>query len=240
MTIVNSLDTKFKVFAEDASSAAYLPVKFATDSLVNKSNWFEIANKNYAFGLEALEGDLQLRDLNSVLYYMSQSIKYLYQRGVAEWSKYEDYVAGSLVSYEGSLYVAIAPSFGKPLPKEPKYDSCGNVCEEPVDCSIVEVDKDPCALETNPKASDKWCSIVTACEYKSSVKKLEETNKALQNTLEKLKGVESFTFNEDTGKYELMLSDGSTVTADHKATVELRNFDGSYTAGYLHKTSVGG
>lgn len=36
-------------------------------------------------------------------------------------------------------------------------------------------------------------------------------------------------------KYELMLSDGSTVTADHKATVELRNFDGSYTAGYLHK-----
>lgn len=67
MTIVNSLDTKFKVFAEDASSAAYLPVKFATDSQVLQSNWFEIANKNYAFGLEALEGDLQLRDLNSCL-----------------------------------------------------------------------------------------------------------------------------------------------------------------------------
>lgn len=240
MAIVNSPDTKFKVFAEDASSAAYLPVKFATDSLVNKSNWFEIANRNFAFGLEALEGDLQLRDLNSVLYYVSQGIKYLYQRGVAEWSKYEDYVAGSLVSYEGTLYVAVAPSFGKPLPKEPKYDACGNICQEPVDCSALPADEDPCALESNPKASNKWCAIVTACEYQSKIKELEEADKALKTTLDSLKGVESFTFNETTGNYELRLSDGTTVTAKHEATVELRNFDGSYTAGYLHKTSVGG
>lgn len=237
MTVIKSPENKYKVFGENSSSAEYLPVEFATDKLIPKTNWYEIANKNFGYGLESLEGDLQLRDLNSIFYYLGKAVGYLYQRGVPEWNKYEDYPAGALVSYEGTLYVSTAATFGKKEPKEKQYDSCGRLCPSEPDCSIEE---DPCATESNPKASDKWCAIVTKCEYESKLKELEEADKALKTTLDNLKGVETFKFNDVTGNYELLLSDGSTVTAKHEATVELRNFDGSYTVGFIHKTATGG
>lgn len=238
MTVIKSPKTKYKVFGENSSSAEYLPVEFATDKLIPKSDWDDIANKNFSFGLESLEGDLQLRDLNSVFYYLGKAVGYLYQRGVPEWNKYEDYPAGALVSYEGTLYVSIAATFGKKEPKEPEYDACGRVCPTEPDCSVP--DADPCATESNPRASNNWCAIVTKCEYDAKIQELEAVDKAIKESVDSLKGVEAFKFNETTGNYELQLSDGSTVVAKHEATVELRNFDGSYTAGYLHKASVGG
>lgn len=240
MSVIKSPEHKYKVFGADSSSAEYLPVEFATDKLVNKTNWYDIANENFSFGLESLEGDLQLRDLNSVLFYLGKALGYLYQRGVPEWNKYEDYPAGALVSYKGILYVSVAATFGKKEPKEPMYDACGRVCTPAPDCSAMEEDTDPCALESNPEASNDWQPLVTATVYEAKVKELEAVDKQLQNTLQSLKGVESFTFDEATGEYRIGLSDGSTVKAMHEATVELRNFDGSYTAGYLHKARVGG
>jgi len=238
MAVIKSPENKYKVFGENSSSAEYLPVEFATDKLIPKTDWFEVANKNFSFGLESLEGDLQLRDLNSIFYYLGKAVGYLYQRGVPEWNKYEDYPAGALVSYEGTLYVSIGATFGKKEPKEPQYDSCGRLCPTEQQCGFE--DTDPCAVESNPKVSTMWIPLVVKSEYEAKIAELEAMDKALKTTLDSLKGVEGFTFNETTGNYELTLSDGSTVVAKHEATVALKNFDGTYTAGYLHKTAVGG
>lgn len=233
--MINAPKRKFKVFGSKAQSTKYMPVAFGTDRMVTVSNWSDIANANFEYGLESLQGDLQLRDLNSVLFYLGRAIGYLYQQGIPEWSKYENYVVGSVVSHEGTLYIAQRASFGKPEPKEPKYDACGNICTPVPTC------EDTCEVEVkSPKDNPDWCALVTACEYKAKVKELEEVNTALQDSINNLKGVEAFSFNPATGNFELQLSDGTTKTAAHNATVELRNFDGSYTVGFAHATPTGG
>lgn len=227
---------KFQVFGEKAQDARYLPVKFATGQLITKTDWFKIANDNFSHGLESLEGDVQLRDFNSVLYYLSSALGYLFQQGVAEWSMYQEYPAGALASYEGKVYIAKEHIFGKSLPKVIETDACGNPL---VDCSLIEEDSDPCGRLIQPNVSKQWCALVDKCEYDTKIKELEKIDKELNDTVRNLKGVEGFAFNADTGNFEITLSDGSVVTAKHTASIELKNFDGSISVGYIHSTTQG-
>ena len=194
-----------KVFASDASHGNYLPIKFGTNIPVRKSQYEEVANDNFLFGLESLEGDLQLKDLNSVFFYQGSLLAYLFQQGVPEFSAYQDYPMGAVVQHGGSLWIATKDQEAQK--KEPKVDPC-----DPCGCKTKQ---DECTVVTEPSKESGWCSFVTHCEYDVKMKELENTNKALQESIDSIKGVESFSIlpNVATGVLELTLgtNDGNKL-----------------------------
>lgn len=175
-------DYKFEVFARKSMNGNYLPIEFATNTFVSKEDWHRIANENYLFGMESLEGDLQLKDLNSVFFYLSSALGYLYQQGIAEFSYYQDYPKGAVTTFDGVIYLATEFVKGKDKPKPIKYDACGNPCstQEPV-----------CEDFINPSKSNKWCALVTKCEFDKVVKELKDEDQALHTKIDKIKGLES-------------------------------------------------
>ena len=194
-----------KVFASDASHGNYLPIKFGTNIPVRKSQYEEVANDNFLFGLESLEGDLQLKDLNSVFFYQGSLLAYLFQQGVPEFSAYQDYPMGAVVQHGGSLWIATKDQEAQK--KEPKVDPC-----DPCGCKTKQ---DECTVVTEPSKESGWCSFVTHCEYDVKMKELENINKALQESIDSIKGVESFSIlpNVATGALELTLgtNDGNKL-----------------------------
>ena len=116
---------KYVAFAAESMHADYLPVRFATEQLASKSKYYEIANQNFAYGLESLEGDFQLRDLNSALFYISQVLGYTMQQGIPEFNEYQDYPVGAVFVKDGEIYIVTKTIKGKEVPVQ-KYDCCGN------------------------------------------------------------------------------------------------------------------
>lgn len=193
-----------KVFASQAMQGDYLPVKFGTNIAVMKKDYTEIANDNFEFGLESLEKDLQLKDLNSVFFYHGSVLKYLFEQGVPEYSPYQQYELGSVVVSEGSLWIAT-----KTIPaqlEEDKFDPC-----DPCGC---KVSKD--TSYDKPSKETGWCSFVTHCEYDAKMEELDETNKALQESIDSIKGVTHFKVIPNPLNQALELSlglnDGSSLT----------------------------
>ena len=192
-----------KVFGKNAMQGDYLPVKFGTNVVVPKESFEDIANKNFEYGLESLEGDLQLKDLNTVFFYQSTLLKYLFQKGIPEFSAYENYEAGAVVQKDGVVWVATKDIEASLHKKEANpCDPCGckTECENPV----------------YPSKEAGWCKFITSCEYDAKIKELEAKDKALEKAINDLKGVEGFSVvpNAETGALELRLdlSDGSKVT----------------------------
>lgn len=168
-----------KVFASDAAHGNYLPVKFGTNLPVAKDQYQDIANANYEFGLESLEEDLQMKDLNSVLFYQNKLLAYLFQQGVPEFSAYQDYPMGAVVTYKGNLWIAtkdIKASVKEPV--KPAYDPCNP-------CSIIEacLSSRVCVEPEYPSKETGWCAFVTKCEYDLKIAELEATDKALQASI---------------------------------------------------------
>ena len=200
-----------KVFASDATHGNYLPVKFGTNVPVPKDSYAQVANDNFEYGLESLENDLQMKDLNSVFFYHGNLLSYLFQQGVPEFSAYQNYPMGAVVTYKGNLWIAtkdIKASVKEPV--KPAYDPC-NPCSIIEACAASQV----CVEPEYPSKETGWCAFVTKCEYDTKITELEATNKALQTSIN-LKGVENFSIlpNKTSGALELTLelSNGSTVT----------------------------
>ena len=201
-----------KVFASDASHGNYLPVKFGTNIPVPKDNYAQVANDNFEYGLESLENDLQMKDLNSVFFYHGNLLGYLFQQGVPEFSAYQNYPMGAVVTYKGNLWIAtkdIKASVKEPA--KPAYDPC-NPCSIIEACAASQV----CVEPEYPSKETGWCAFVTKCEYDTKIAELETADEALQASIDNLKGVENFSIlpNKNSGALELTLklSDGSTVT----------------------------
>ena len=207
-----------KVFASDATHGNYLPVKFGTNVPVPKDSYAQVANDNFEYGLESLENDLQMKDLNSVFFYHGNLLGYLFQQGVPEFSAYQNYPMGAVVTYKGNLWIAtkdIKASVKEPV--KPAYDPC-NPCSIIEACAASQV----CVEPEYPSKETGWYAFVTKCEYDTKITELEAANKALQTSIDKLKGidnpkgVENFSIlpNKTSGALELTLklSDGSTVT----------------------------
>ena len=201
-----------KVFASDASHGNYLPVKFGTNIPVPKDNYAQVANDNFEYGLESLQNDLQMKDLNSVFFYHGNLLGYLFQQGVPEFSAYQNYPMGAVVTYKGNLWIAtkdIKASVKEPA--KPAYDPC-NPCSIIEACTASQV----CIEPEYPSKETGWCAFVTKCEYDTKIAELETTDEALQASIDNLKGVENFSIlpTKNSGALELTLelSDGSTVT----------------------------
>lgn len=192
-----------KVFGKDAMQGNYLPVKFGTNVVVPKESFEDIANKNFEYGLESLEGDLQLKDLNTVFFYQSTLLKYLFSKGIPEFSAYENYEAGAVVQKDGVVWVATKAIEASLHKKEP------NPCD-PCGCKVE------CENPVYPSKEAGWCKFITSCEYDLKIAELEEKDKALEKVINSLKGVEGFAVlpNTETGALELRLnlSDGSKLT----------------------------
>lgn len=190
-----------KVFGADAMQGNYLPVKFGTNVVVAKEDYENIANQNFEYGLESLEGDLQMKDLNTVFFYDSALLKYLFTHGIPEFSTYEDYPIGAVVQRNGEVWISTKEVKASTHKKAvDPCDPCGckaDVCENPV----------------YPSKDDGWCKFITSCEYDHKIKELEDKDAALQAAIDNLKGVEHFGIlpNKETGALELNLelSDGS-------------------------------
>ena len=192
-----------KVFGKNAMQGDYLPVKFGTNVVVPKESFEDIANKNFEYGLESLEGDLQLKDLNTVFFYQGALLKYLFQKGIPEFSAYENYEAGAVVQKDGVVWVATKAIEASLHKKE------ANPCD-PCGCKVE------CENPVYPSKEAGWCKFITSCEYDLKIAELEAKDKALQKAIDDLKGVEGFAVlpNAETGALELRLdlSDGSKVT----------------------------
>lgn len=192
-----------KVFGKDAMQGDYLPVKFGTNVVVPKESFEDIANKNFEYGLESLEGDLQLKDLNTVFFYQGALLKYLFQKGIPEFSAYENYEAGAVVQKDGVVWVATKAIEASLHKKE------ANPCD-PCGCKVE------CENPVYPSKEAGWCKFITSCEYDAKITELEAKDKALEKAINDLKGVEGFSVvpNSKTGAFELQLnlSDGSTIT----------------------------
>lgn len=191
-----------KVFGVNAMQGDYLPVKFGTNVVVAKEDYANVANKNFEYGLESLEGDLQLKDLNTVFFYQGALLKYLFQKGIPEFSTYEDYETGAVVQHGGNVWIATKDV--KASTHEKVTDPC-----DPCGC------KTECENPVYPSKEAGWCKFITSCEYDAKIKELEAKDKALEKAINDLKGVEGFSVvpNAKTGAFELQLnlSDGSTI-----------------------------
>ena len=182
-----------KTFAEKAMDSKHLAVRFGTNRLAKDVE--SIANDNFEYGIESLEGDLQPRDLNSVLKYLSANLTYLFQQGVAEFSPYQNYPLGALAQYDGALWISTKEI--EASKHEVKADPC-NPCAIPADCEVAKF----------PSEENGWCRLVTYCEYSKDLKALQDKDDALEKAIANLKGVTGFaiTANPDTGLFELTLS----------------------------------
>lgn len=191
-----------KVFGKDAMQGNYLPVKFGTNVVVSKESFEDIANKNFEYGLESLEGDLQLKDLNTVFFYQSTLLKYLFSKGIPEFSAYENYETGAVVQKDGVVWVATKAIEASLHKKEP------NLCD-PCSCKVE------CENPVYPSKEAGWCKFITSCEYDLKIAELEEKDKALEKAINSLKSVEGFAVlpNTETGALELRLdlSNGSKL-----------------------------
>ena len=191
-----------KVFGVNAMQGDYLPVKFGTNVVVPKEDYVNVANKNFEYGLESLEGDLQLKDLNTVFFYQGALLKYLFEKGIPEFSTYENYEAGSVVQHEGNVWIATKDV--KASTHEKVYDPC-----DPCGCKVE------CENPVYPSKEAGWCKFITSCEYDAKIAELEAKDKALEKAINDLKGVEGFAIlpNKNTGALELdlELSDGSHI-----------------------------
>lgn len=190
-----------KVFGADAMQGNYLPVKFGTNVVVAKEDYENIANQNFEYGLESLEGDLQMKDLNTVFFYDSALLKYLFIHGIPEFSTYEDYPIGAVVQRNGEVWIST---------KEVKASTHKKVADP---CDPCGCKADVCENPVYPSKDDGWCKFITSCEYDHKIKELEDKDAALQAAIDNLKGVEHFGIlpNKETGALELNLelSDGS-------------------------------
>lgn len=192
-----------KVFGVNAMQGDYLPVKFGTNVVVAKEDYANVANKNFEYGLESLEGDLQLKDLNTVFFYQGALLKYLFQKGIPEFSTYENYETGAVVQHDGNVWIATKDV------KASTHEKVADPCD-PCGC------KTECENPVYPSKEAGWCKFITSCEYDAKIKELEAKDKALEKAINDLKGVEGFSVvpNAETGALELRLdlSDGSKVT----------------------------
>lgn len=153
-----------KTFANKARQIDFMPVQFGTRILVKPEEYEKIANCKFEHGLEALRGDLQLKDLNSLLFYISSLVNYQFERGIPEFSAFESYPQGAAVMYKDEIWISlneIKPSLVRPKLRDNSCDPCDNM---PKYCSCpegMELDKsDPCnpvcGIAKNPSKENGW------------------------------------------------------------------------------------
>lgn len=194
-----------KVFAEKVKSTLFLKNPLGSRKpLLNQSDVQEFADGKVEKGFEAIKGDVGFGDVSNMFWYVTALIRHIYDRGVAEFSPYEAYKAGAVVSHDGKLWIThrdVEPSI---VIKESDPDPC-NCCQ-----TTMEEDGYP----RYPSKDTGWCYLIDSCELQTHLDRLNEKDNAIIKMIEDLETIRDFSLEKvkDVDSLVITTSNGNKLS----------------------------
>lgn len=194
-----------KVFAEKVKSTLFLKNPLGSRKpLLNQSDVQAFADGAVEKGFEAIKGDVGFGDVSNMFWYVTALIRHIYDRGVAEFSPYEAYKAGAVVSHDGKLWIThrdVEPSI---VIKESAPDPC-NCCQ-----TTMEEDGYP----RYPSKDTGWCYLIDSCELQTHLDRLDEKDQAIIKMIEDLESIKDFTLEKvkDVDSLVITTSNGNKLS----------------------------
>lgn len=194
-----------KVFAEKVKSTLFLKNPLGSRKpLMNQSDVQEFADGKVEKGFEAIKGDVGFGDVSNMFWYVTALIRHIYDRGVAEFSPYEVYKAGAVVSHDGKLWIThrdVEPSI---VIKESAPDPC-NCCQ-----TTMEEEGYP----RYPSKDTGWCYLIDSCELQTHLDRLDEKDNAIIKMIEDLETIRDFSLEKvkDVDSLVITTSNGNKLS----------------------------
>ena len=172
-----------KVFSSQNKSTAYLKNPIGSRKpLLNQSDVQAFADGDIEKGFEAIKGDVSFNDVSNMFWYVTSLLRHVYERGVPEFSPFENYPAGAVVSHDGKIWIAKQAIEASVVTKESAPDPC-NCCQT----TMEEV-----GYPHYPSKDMGWCYLVDSCEFSECIDKLKEADVNIIKMIKDLETIGSF------------------------------------------------
>lgn len=186
-----------KVFAAKNKSTAYLKNPIGSRKpLLNQTDIQAFADGDIEAGFEAIKGDVSFNDVSNMFWYVTSLISHIYERGVPEFSAFENYPAGAVVSHDGKIWIAKQAIEASVVTKESAPDPC-NCCQT----TMEEV-----GYPHYPSKDMGWCYLVDSCEFSECIDKLKEADVNIIKMIKDLETIGSFKVETVEGVESLVIT----------------------------------
>lgn len=186
-----------KVFAAKNKSTAYLKNPIGSRKpLLNQTDIQAYADGDIEAGFEAIKGDVNFNDVSNMFWYVTSLISHIYERGVPEFSAFENYPAGAVVSHDGKIWIAKQAIEASVVTKESAPDPC-NCCQT----TMEEV-----GYPHYPSKDMGWCYLVDSCEFSECIDKLKEADVNIIKMIKDLETIGSFKVETVEGVESLVIT----------------------------------
>ena len=186
-----------KVFAAKNKSTAYLKNPIGSRKpLLNQTDIQAYADGDIEAGFEAIKGDVSFNDVSNMFWYVTSLISHIYERGVPEFSAFENYPAGAVVSHDGKIWIAKQAIEASVVTKESAPDPC-NCCQT----TMEEV-----GYPHYPSKDMGWCYLVDSCEFSECIDKLKEADVNIIKMIKDLETIGSFKVETVDGVESLVIT----------------------------------
>lgn len=186
-----------KVFAAKNKSTAYLKNPIGSRKpLLNQTDIQAYADGDIEAGFEAIKGDVSFNDVSNMFWYVTSLISHIYERGVPEFSAFENYPAGAVVSHDGKIWIAKQAIEASVVTKESAPDPC-NCCQT----TMEEV-----GYPRYPSKDMGWCYLVDSCEFSECIDKLKEADVNIIKMIKDLETIGSFKVETVEGVESLVIT----------------------------------
>lgn len=186
-----------KVFAAKNKSTAYLKNPIGSRKpLLNQTDIQAYADGDIEAGFEAIKGDVNFNDVSNMFWYVTSLISHIYERGVPEFSAFENYPAGAVVSHDGKIWIAKQAIEASVVTKESVPDPC-NCCQT----TMEEV-----GYPHYPSKDMGWCYLVDSCEFSECIDKLKEADVNIIKMIKDLETIGSFKVETVEGVESLVIT----------------------------------
>lgn len=186
-----------KVFAAKNKSTAYLKNPIGSRKpLLNQTDIQAYADGDIEAGFEAIKGDVSFNDVSNMFWYVTSLISHIYERGVPEFSAFENYPAGAVVSHDGKIWIAKQAIEASVVTKESAPDPC-NCCQT----TMEEV-----GYPHYPSKDMGWCYLVDSCEFSECIDKLKEADVNIIKMIKDLETIGSFKVETVEGVESLVIT----------------------------------
>lgn len=186
-----------KVFAAKNKSTAYLKNPIGSRKpLLNQTDIQAYADGDIEAGFEAIKGDVNFNDVSNMFWYVTSLISHIYERGVPEFSAFENYPAGAVVSHDGKIWIAKQAIEASIVTKESAPDPC-NCCQT----TMEEV-----GYPHYPSKDMGWCYLVDSCEFSECIDKLKEADVNIIKMIKDLETIGSFKVETVEGVESLVIT----------------------------------
>lgn len=186
-----------KVFAAKNKSTAYLKNPIGSRKpLLNQTDIQAYADGDIEAGFEAIKGDVSFNDVSNMFWYVTSLISHIYERGVPEFSAFENYPAGAVVSHDDKIWIAKQAIEASVVTKESAPDPC-NCCQT----TMEEV-----GYPHYPSKDMGWCYLVDSCEFSECIDKLKEADVNIIKMIKDLETIGSFKVETVEGVESLVIT----------------------------------